>query len=123
MMALASLGGVVLAGVVAHGAWQAKKAGPKRATAPVREEPSASAPLAGTASDATRDDSAGIEPTFTPTRRLSKRLPLQIDALIDAVAPITLDAPMGGDALLAHLPSRRRVGSKLLLIEGLNAAS
>ena len=39
-IALASLGGVVLAGVVAHGAWQARKAGPKRAVpGPERAEP------------------------------------------------------------------------------------
>ena len=124
--ALATLGGVVLAGVVAHGAWQAKKAGPKRATAPEREEPSASAPLAGSESDpdgdGDGDDGIGIEPSFAPVRRLSKRLPLPIDALIDAVAPIALDAPTSGDALLAHLPRQRRVGSKLLLIEGLNVA-
>jgi hypothetical protein len=34
-IALACLGGVVLAGVVAHGAWQARKAGPRRADEPV----------------------------------------------------------------------------------------
>ena len=39
-IALASLGGVVLAGVIAHGAWSARHAGPKRATQPApREEP------------------------------------------------------------------------------------
>ena len=32
-VALAALGGVVLAGVVAHGAWQARKADPKKAAA------------------------------------------------------------------------------------------
>ena len=40
MVALGSLGGIVLAGVVAHGAWQARKAGPKRAAEPgERHEP------------------------------------------------------------------------------------
>ena len=43
-VALASLGGIVLAGVIAHGAWQARRAGPKRASAAERAEPSASAP-------------------------------------------------------------------------------
>ena len=123
-IALASLGGVVLAGVVAHGAWQAKKAGPKRASVPVREEPSASSPARGDeAALEGEDDAAGAdrEPSLAPARRVSKRLPLQIDALIDAVAVIALDAPVGGDALLAHLPSKRHVGSKLVLVEGLNA--
>ena len=35
-VALASLGGVVLAGVIAHGAWQARRAGPKRRAARAR---------------------------------------------------------------------------------------
>ena len=35
-VALASLGGVVLAGVIAHGAWQARRAGPKQAERPAR---------------------------------------------------------------------------------------
>ena len=37
-VALAGLGGVVLAGVIAHGAWQARRAGPKQAS-DAREEP------------------------------------------------------------------------------------
>ena len=53
-VALASLGGIVLAGVVAHGAWQARRAGPKRASPSEREEPSASAPRDSDASDARR---------------------------------------------------------------------
>ena len=123
-IALASLGGVVLAGVIAHGAWQARKAGPKRASILVREEPSASA--AGSGDDAALTDDS--EPAIAadgmaPARRISKRLPLQLDALIDAFATIPLDAPISGDALLAHLPSKRHVGSKLILVEGLNAES
>ena len=50
-VALASLGGIVLAGVVAHGAWQARRAGPKRASPNEREEPSASAPRDSDASE------------------------------------------------------------------------
>ena len=42
---LAMAGGIVLAGVVAHGAWQARKAGPKRAT-PAMEEPHFDVPAA-----------------------------------------------------------------------------
>jgi hypothetical protein len=122
-VALASLGGVVLAGVIAHGAWQARKAGPKQASGAEREEPSASAPPAG------NEPVSGIDPPGEAeaasgaalTRRLSRRLPLQLDALIDAFAPIALDAAVSGDALLAHLPSKRHVGSKLFLVEGLNA--
>ena len=60
-IALASLGGVVLAGVIAHGAWQARRAGPKRATPRLREEPSADAPRPPTA-QAGDDDDAGARP-------------------------------------------------------------
>jgi hypothetical protein len=134
MIALSSLGGVVLAGVVAHGAWQARKAGPKRATVQEREEPSASAPrsegdaaLLADANDADLDvegaDGAVDESGLAPPRRLSKRLSLQLDALIDAFVPIVLDGPVSGDSLLAHLPGKRHVGSKMILIEGLNAAT
>ena len=38
-IALAAAGGLVLAGVVAHGAWQARKVGEKRVAEPPRAEP------------------------------------------------------------------------------------
>jgi hypothetical protein len=124
-IALASLGGVVLAGVVAHGAWQARKAGPKRATPNVREEPSADAPTSADAASAGGDDSEHDDDggTAVLARRLSKRLPLQLDALIDAFLAIELEAPVAGDAILANLPSKRHVGSKLVLVEGLDVES
>ena len=119
-VALASLGGVVLAGVVAHGAWQARRAGPKRASPSEREEPSASAPSESDGPALVEDESAADD-AAAPARRISKRLPLQLDALIDACAAITIDAPVAGDAVLAHLPSKRHVGSKLVIVEGLDS--
>jgi len=121
-VALASLGGIVLAGVIAHGAWQARRAGPKRAAPAVREEPSATATRE-------RDDLSlgdggeGDAAVAAEVRRVSKRTPIQLDALIDAFAPIALEAPIAGDAVLVHLPSKRHVGSKLVLVEGLDAES
>ncbi|MEY2894239.1 MAG: hypothetical protein RJA98_4147 [Pseudomonadota bacterium] len=124
-VALAALGGVVLAGVVVHGAWQARKADPKRADAPTghahgdpRAEPSLddTVPMDGAAADA----SASAEPTAHDLK-LPRRAPLRIDALIDAIAGMQLDPPVSGDLVLAHLPPSRRAGSKPLLIEGLNA--
>ena len=120
-VALASLGGVVLAGVIAHGAWQARRAGPKQASE-AREEPSASA--------APRRDEPGLDDGdagsaddagTSPPRRLSKRVPLQLDALIDAFATFTLDAPVSAEAIAPHLAAKRFVGSKLFLVEGLNS--
>jgi hypothetical protein len=118
-IALASLGGVVLAGVVAHGAWQARRAGPKRAT-DSREEPSATAARAR--DEPGFDDADAERPSdeVVPARRLSKRVPLQLDALIDAFATFTIDAPVSGEAIAPHLAAKRFVGSKLVLVEGRN---
>lgn len=41
-----------------------------------------------------------------------------LDALIDVIAPIALDAPVSGDAVLAAMPPTRRVGSKPFTVEG-----
>lgn len=49
-----------------------------------------------------------------PTRR---REGPRIDLRIDCPATLSLDPPLGGEALIAHLPASRRVGSKLLLVE------
>jgi hypothetical protein len=119
-IALASLGGVVLAGVVAHGAWQARRAGPKRASAP-RAEPSAQDPRSHDEAPAQEASSESTsDGPMAPVRRLSRRMPLQLDALIDAFATLKMDAPLSGEALLAQLPSKRHIGSKLVLVEGLH---
>lgn len=41
-----------------------------------------------------------------------------LDALIDCITPLHLDQPVRGDALIAALPSTRRIGSKPLAVEG-----
>lgn len=46
-----------------------------------------------------------------------------MDALIDVIAPIALEAPVSGDAVQAAMPSTRRVGSKPFAMEGLNAST
>lgn len=120
MAALAILGGLILAGVIAHGAWSARKAKPRRA------EPVA---------DAGRVEPAlGLEPTAAPAAEaasalgdlrqvLPRRAGARLDPLIDAIAPITLEAPVSGELALTHLPPSRRAGTKPFLIEGLNAES
>jgi hypothetical protein len=123
-MYLAVLGGVVLACVVAHGAWTARKAAalqPKRAVlepmgdadtghvAPALDDHVPTQPM---------DDDGQVlpmEPTIPPVKRGGQRL----DALIDAIATISIEAPMSGDHLLLHVPSSRRAGSKPMLIEAL----
>jgi hypothetical protein len=138
-VALAALGGVVLVGVVAHGAWQARKADPKQAAAAVpRPEPRE--PVLGPAGEPALADTvpgvlhvdgepAGALPPVrdeltidgAPSRQQLRRAMPRVDALIDVIVPMTLEAPVTGDAVLSHLPGSRRAGSKPFFIEGLNA--
>ncbi len=119
-VALACLGGIVLALLVAHSAWQARKAGPKRVlqAQAVPREPVLSEPPAQPPGEAAAPPAEEPEPPLPmPPRRATAR----IDALIDAIATLSLDAPISGDVVLSHLPPTRRAGSKPFLIEGLNA--
>ena len=114
--ALAIVAGLVLAAVVAHGAWTARRAGPRQAQTlqPVeRTEPTLSAPALP---DAVREP-----PVPVAAEAASARQGPRIDALIDAIVPLRLEAPVSGEFVLAHAPSTRRAGSKPFLLEGLNA--
>lgn len=118
-IALASLGGVVLAAVIAHGAWQARKAGPKRASI----NPMSAAPRIEPREPVM--EAAISHPAELPEPALEARAPkrptIRLDALIDAIAPLTIETPITGELVLLHLPTTRRAGSKPFLIEGLNA--
>jgi hypothetical protein len=122
-VALAALGGVVLAGVVAHGAWQARKASPKRVLVQApREEPAA--PSEREMREPTLGDEAPVADTGTAEPTLEVRVPrravARLDALIDAIATLTIEAPLAAEFVLLHLPPSRRAGGKPFLIEGLN---
>ncbi|NCT83397.1 MAG: cell division protein FtsZ [Comamonadaceae bacterium] len=117
---LAILGGLVLAGIVAHGAWTARKAGPKRALPPL-EEPHFDAPPAP--EEAAVAEAEALEVTLPAVARPLRRPSTRIDALIDAIATITVEQPVTGDLALQHQPGSRRAGTKPLQIEGLNAAT
>jgi hypothetical protein len=114
---LAILGGLVLAAVVAHGAWTARKAGPRRAEEqiePMLDEQNQRREERAESAASLPDDAA---PSISrPARRPSAR----IDALIDAIATLTLDQPISGEMVLSHLPGSRRAGTKPFHIEGLN---
>jgi hypothetical protein len=109
--ALALLGALVLLAVVGHGWWAARRASPRRAEAPgalalpaERIEPGLGA--------------ASSEPPLPGAElRALKRAP-RIDALIDAVVPLALEAPASGEMVISHLPATRRAGSKPMLVEG-----
>jgi hypothetical protein len=126
---LAVLGGGVILGLLLHGAWQARRAGGSLrdpAPAPSRQQEPGFADVDTVLED--RRDSAlpgddGDEvdiPLFTTRRSAAVA---HIDALIDAIASLTLDSPIAGEAVVAHLPASRRAGSKPFLIEGHNTRS
>jgi hypothetical protein len=111
---LAVAGGLVLAGVVAHGAWVSRKNLPRQALPEPKPSP------------ATHDGDTqpgGLDPVFDagsfaiphPEKKPN------LDALIDVIAPLTLELPVSGDAALAAMPTTRRAGSKPYAIEGQNA--
>jgi hypothetical protein len=114
-MALALLAAVVLLALVVQGILAARRAGPRRATVEAAMAPD---------SERTEPELGG-EPDATPPalRPPGPRRSARIDALIDAIAPMTLEAPVTGDFLLAHLPPTRRAGTKPFYIEGLNSDS
>jgi FtsZ-interacting cell division protein ZipA len=122
-VALAIAGGVVLAGLVAHGAWSSRKNTPRQAE-PVRDgqaqEPGFQAQdrLDGAA----RDDQTEHEQSFEMPPLISQQSKApQQDALIDVLTAIEIESPVSGDAALAAMPPTRRVGTKLFTIEGLHA--
>ena len=130
-LSLAILGGLVLAAIVAHGTWQARRNEIKRVALEPGAEPAppqepSFAPTAppqpdeGSPKVAAEDSQPPrIEPTLV---RRAAGLP-RLDALIDAIATLTVDNPVSGETAIAHLPPARRAGSKPLLVEGLNAES
>ena len=114
---LAILGGLVLAAVVAHGTWTARRAAarqPKRATL----EPIDTQANSGAAPPPMGEQQEAVEAPRLPA---IKRGGPRLDALIDAIAIITIEGPQSGDHILQHLPTTRRAGSKPVLIEGLRA--
>ena len=116
-LALTILGAVVLAALLAHGWWSARRASPRQADAPPvaeRVEPAFAEPLAVPAQPLAHG---------TERRQPAVRRAARLDALIDAIVPLTLEAPVSGELVLAHWPATRRAGTKPFLIEGLNADS
>jgi ZipA, C-terminal FtsZ-binding domain len=110
-----------LAALAAHGWWTARRAAPRRAEgAPRAQAPTRIEPTLGAALPSGVDPSPSLPGAATAAAR---RAGARIDALIDAIAALALEAPVSGDTVIAHLPASRRAGGKPLLIEGLNAES
>ena len=145
-ISLAVAGGLVLVGVVAHGAWSARRSVPKQATPEAGAahdtiSPGSQEPIAGTQGlagpdrmDGPDDAQERREPSFDTDSGGNFDLPpapslstlerkAGLDPLIDAMAPVAVDSVVSGDAALAAMPSTRRAGSKPFAVEGLCAAS
>ena len=111
---LAVLGAVVVVLIALHGWWTARRATPRR-------------PAQATAAPEQRVDPGfdadDTQPATLPPelRAPPPRRPARLDALIDALVPLTLEAPVSGEFVLSHLPPSRRAGTKVFLIEGLDS--
>lgn len=114
-LGLLLLGVLLLLAMVAYSAWLARKNKPRQAE-PV--DPGLAASLEGRIEPHLSAHPLDGDP-FASSPVPEKKPAL--DPLIDAVAPIALDTPVSGEAVLAALPSTRRVGSKPFFIEGFNA--
>ncbi len=117
---LAIAGALLLAALVAHSAWTARRNQPRLA------EPEGAASVApaegehavepATSQAAPTDDEGLLLPTMQDRKA-------QLDPLIDVCAAIELEHPISGEAVLQHMPVTRRVGSKPYAIEGLDEAT
>lgn len=131
---LAVTGGLLLAGLMAHNAWQTRKSQPRRpdpepandSTArqeDVRQEPSlsGSGPGGTTTDAAAGNDVSLIAAQGLPALQAAERK-LSLDPLLDAMAPLQLDAGaiVSGEAAQAALPATRRVDNKPFAVEGRN---
>lgn len=117
-LGLAVLGAIVLVLMLAYYLWLSRSEKHRRAQIPLDDT----------------IERINVEPTLDadalndPAHASDFDLPVPekkpaLDTLIDAMAPISLEAPVSGDAVLAALPPTRRVGSKPFAVEGLNSAT
>jgi len=131
-LGLAVIGGLVLAAVVAYNAWVTRRSAPRTAreriapgeapredAVPDVDDPARERidPVLGEPLPAFADTSPGEAPIGALVHPPEKKAAL--DALIDVIAPLSLEEPVSGDAVLAALPATRRVGSKPFAVEGL----
>ena len=116
---LAIAGGVILGIMVVHSVWTSRNNGPRQPTPQDPAEESVTEPQMGSGIEPGLDVAAFDVANF-PMPTLEKKP--SMDALIDVIAPITLEGLVSGDLALASLPTTRRVGSKPFAIEGFNDA-
>jgi len=125
---LAVLGGATLAGLVAWNAWTTRRNTPRQPEQDTVPTPPPAQDSFGGGGDTQPDPDGRVEPVFGDSTgslvsavAAPERKP-GLDALIDVIAPIALDAVVSGDAAIAAMPTTRRTGSKPFAIEGQNEA-
>ncbi|MES1264837.1 MAG: cell division protein FtsZ, partial [Variovorax sp.] len=133
-VALAILGGLVLATVVGYNTWMSRRNAPKQPDALDSSEPAApEAAPKGEFEPVLHVDPHQVpgnerhEPLFDPDLPAPSALTAPsaerrggLDPLIDIIAPVSLDGLASGDAAIAAMPATRRAGSKPVAVEGLN---
>lgn len=110
--ALMLLGLAVLLALALQGWWNTRRLGTTK-PADSRLPAERVEPPMGEAGVAEADGAVALP------RPATRRQP-RLDALIDAIVPMALDAPISGELALSHLPPSRRVGSKAMIVEGLD---
>ena len=126
-ISLAAAGGLVLAGVVAHSTWVARKSLPKQATPQGAQKLETLHTSQDESPDAVahrQEPSFDTDPTLKALANLMapERKPA-LDALIDVIAPVMVESVVSGEAALAAMPSTWRAGSKLFGVEGLSVVT
>lgn len=112
---LAIAGGVILAAVVAHGAWNSRRNAPRQAIPELERDTATQPPREPVLGD--EDHASQPLSVPSPVRRSA------MDSLIDVIATVALEAPhtvVSGEAAIAAMPATRRAGSKPFAIEGYN---
>ena len=95
--------------MVAHSTWTSRKNQPKQAEPLITPEERLALEIEPTLSEVTDPDTLSGE--WTQSSPVHERpTTAQLDALIDVIATIELEAPVSAEAALAELPSIRRVG-------------
>ena len=111
---IALLGACVLALLVAWNAWTTRRNTPR--------QPQAASAATGTAeAPPERSEPVFDDPPLSPLPVPERRPGL--DALIDVLVPIAVDAAVSGELALSVLPPTRRAGSKPFAIEGRNESA
>lgn len=116
-VALLVAAAAALAALAGHGWWSARRAVPRRAegiVAPVEPVLQRVEPTLG---------DAPAVPANVAAAAAARRVSSRVDALIDAIATLGLEAPVPGETVIAHLPASRRAGGKPFFVEGLNTES